>query len=244
MIPNFKRVAMLALLAIALVACDMGTNTPTPLTTYSPAAQAVATPTIEQDSGEQTPSEPSPAERPATTVLPDSDPINPIDRVPELGSKPTLPITPPTTLATPAGAASPTPAPSTGADATGCTPTRTDAEGPFYEPNAPERTSIGKGHVLRGVVRSSDGCRPVPGAQLEFWQVNDRAEYDDDHRATMFSDSSGAYSFESNFPQPYSGRPSHIHLRVTADGYQTLTTQFYPQPGETEATFDIVLVAD
>jgi protocatechuate 3,4-dioxygenase beta subunit len=175
-------------------------------------------------------------------VLPDSDPINPVDRVPELGSKPTLPLTPPATLVT--GEANPTTAPGTGAEATDCTPTRADAEGPFYEPNAPERTSIGKGHVLKGVVRSSAGCQPIPGAQLEFWQVNDRAEYDDDHRATMFSDSSGAYSFESNYPQPYSGRPSHIHLRVTADGYQTLTTQFYPQQGETEATFDIVLVED
>ena len=241
MTPIFKRASVLALLTLALVGCDMSTATPTPLPTSPPVAQAVSSPTAQPGSDETAPPEPSPAvERPATTMPPDADPMNPIDRVPDQGSKPTLPITPLPTSAT--GRATPAATPGTGAEVTGCTPTRPDAEGPFYEPNAPERSSVGKGHVLKGVVRSSDDCRPIPGARLEFWQVNDRAEYDDDHRATMFADSSGAYSFESNFPQPYSGRPSHIHLRVTADGYQTLTTQFYPQQGETEATFDIVLV--
>jgi hypothetical protein len=241
--PNFKQAVMLALVALALVGCDMGTATPTPLLTASPTAQAVASPTAQPASDEQTPTEPSPAvERPATTVMPDGNPPNPIDRAPDQGSKPTPLITPLPTSAP--GESTPMPTPGTGAEVTSCTPTRPDAEGPFYEPNAPQRTSIGKGHVLKGVVRSSADCEPIPGAQLEFWQVNERAEYDDDHRATMFADSSGAYSFESNYPQAYSGRPSHIHLRVTADGYQTLITQFYPQEGETEATFDIVLVEE
>jgi protocatechuate 3,4-dioxygenase beta subunit len=168
--------------------------------------------------------------------------MNPIDRVPEEGSKPPLPVTPIATSI--AEEAIPGAAPTTSSEATNCTPTRPDAEGPFYEPNAPERTSIGKGHVLKGVVRSSNGCQPIPRAQMEFWQVNEQAEYDDDHRATMFAESTGAYSFESNFPLAYSGRPSHIHLRVTADGYQTLITQFYPQEGVTEATFDIVLIEE
>lgn len=242
--PRFKRLALLALLTLTLAGCDMGAATPTPLPTSSPTAQAVATLT-QPDSGGQAPSATSPAERPATTVLPDGDPMNPIDRVPDLGSKQTPIIIPLTPLTTPASdEATPAATPGTGTQVADCTPTRADAEGPFYEPNAPERTSIGKGHVLKGVVRSSAGCRPIPGAQLEFWQVNEQAEYDDDHRATMFADSSGAYSFESNFPQGYSGRPSHIHLRVTADGYQTLITQFYPRQGETEATFDIVLVEE
>lgn len=233
MTPNIKRAIMLALLTLVLVGCDMGNATPTPLSSASPTQQGGAK--------QATPEQPL-ATRPATAVLPDGDPMNPIDRVPEEGSKPPLPITPIATSI--AEEAIPGAAPTTSSEAANCTPTRPDAEGPFYEPNAPERTSIGKGHVLKGVVRSSNGCQPRPGAQLEFWQVNEQAEYDDDHRATMFADSAGAYSFESNYPLGYSGRPSHIHLRVTADGYQTLITQFYPQEGQTEATFDIVLIED
>ncbi|ODS34248.1 MAG: protocatechuate 3,4-dioxygenase beta subunit [Candidatus Scalindua rubra] len=30
-----------------------------------------------------------------------------------------------------------------------CEPTRPDMLGPFYVPNAPERTSVGKGHILK-----------------------------------------------------------------------------------------------
>ncbi|HEY0068823.1 MAG TPA: hypothetical protein VGE04_02525 [Chloroflexia bacterium] len=241
MTTTFKRAAILTLLALALVGCDMGATTPTPVPTASPTTQVAASPTAQASDEQPSPEasvSPEPANRPATAVLPDTDPINPIDPVREDATKQPLPITPVTTAIT--GEATSTP--STSDQGAGCTPTRPDAEGPFYEPDAPERTSIGKGHVLKGVVRSSDGCRPIPGAQLEFWQVNDQAVYDDDHRATMHADGNGAYSFESNYPQAYGGRPSHIHLRVTADGYQTLITQFYPQQGETEATFDIVLV--
>lgn len=238
MTPNIKRALMLALLVLALVGCDMGNATPTPLPTAASTAQAGVSPTEAANNGQATP-EQSPSTRPETTVLPDGDPINPIDRVPEEGSKPPLPLA--TSIA---DGTNPGAVPTVRAEVTSCTPTRPDAEGPFYEPNAPERTSVGKGHVLKGVVRSSTNCRLIPGAQLEFWQVNEQAEYDDDHRATMFADNAGAYSFESNFPLAYSGRPSHIHLRVTAEGHQTLITQFYPQEGETEATFDIVLVEE
>src|SRR5688572_7161218 len=123
-----------------------------------------------------------------------------------------------------------------------CAPTREDGEGPFYVPNAPERISVGIGHILRGVVRSSRDCSPIAGAKLEFWLAGPDAVYDDEHRATLYSDASGTYSFESNFPPGYSGRPPHIHIRVTADGHKLLITQYYPQPGDTEGTFDLVLV--
>jgi hypothetical protein len=241
MTSNLKRTAILALLALSLVGCDMGSPTPTLVPGASPTVQAIASPTGAAGLAESSP-ESSPATRPATTVLPNGDPHNPVDRVPEPGSKPPAVTTSVATAIT----EEPVPgtAPTTSTEAAGCTPTRPDAEGPFYEPNAPERTSVGEGHVLKGVVRSRAGCQPIPGAQLEFWQVNERGEYDDDHRATMFADNSGAYSFESNFPPAYEGRPPHIHLRVTAEGYQTLITQFYPQQGETEATFDIVLIEE
>jgi len=121
-----------------------------------------------------------------------------------------------------------------------CQPTEPDALGPFYKPGAPERASIGQGYVLNGVVKSTT-CRPIAGAQLEFWLAAPDGNYDDDHRATLFSDDSGRYQFESNFPPKYSFRPPHIHMRVSAPGYQTLVTQHYLQEGQSQGTFDLVL---
>ena len=123
-----------------------------------------------------------------------------------------------------------------------CAPTRADALGPFYKPNAPRRAKVGSGHVLKGVVRSAPGCGPIAGARLEFWLAGPNAQYDDDHRATVLSDAAGAYRFESNYPPPYAGRPSHIHVRASAAGHQTLVTQFYPPPNSTEGAFDLVLI--
>ncbi|NIQ38148.1 MAG: intradiol ring-cleavage dioxygenase [Proteobacteria bacterium] len=123
-----------------------------------------------------------------------------------------------------------------------CQPTPPDSLGPFYKPNAPVRSSVGKGYLLRGVVRSSPDCSPIAGARVEFWLTGPDGRYYDEHRATLFSDESGRYQFESNFPPHYAGRPSHIHIRVSAPGYRTLATQHYPVKGETEKSFDLVLI--
>lgn len=123
-----------------------------------------------------------------------------------------------------------------------CKPTPSDGLGPFYEPNAPERMSVGEGHVLSGVVRSSADCSPLEGARIEFWLAGPDGKYSNDYRATMFSKKSGEYRFESHFPPPYSGRPSHIHIKVEAKGYQPLITQFYPVKGQFDSKFDLVLV--
>lgn len=125
-----------------------------------------------------------------------------------------------------------------------CKPTPPDALGPFYVPNAPERTSVGKGHVLSGTVRSSVDCLSIAKARIEFWLTGPDGNYDDGHRAMMFSDKEGAYKFESNFPPPYSGRPSHIHMKITAKGYQTLVTQYYPVKGSAAGEFDLVLIPE
>jgi protocatechuate 3,4-dioxygenase beta subunit len=126
----------------------------------------------------------------------------------------------------------------------GCKPTPSDALGPFYKPNAPLRTNVGKGYVLTGSVKSSQDCSPVEGARIEFWLAGPNGRYDDDHRATLISDNSGRYSFQSNFPPPYSFRRPHIHIRVTADGYKLLVTQHYPVNGQTQGTFDLVMIPE
>ena len=123
----------------------------------------------------------------------------------------------------------------------GCRPTRPDSLGPFYEPDAPVRTSVGSGHVLSGAVLAAGGCEPVAGARIEFWLANPEGEYDDAHRATVPVGDGGGYRFESNVPVAYGGRPPHIHIRVTAPGYRELVTQHYPDAGQTEANLDLVL---
>lgn len=128
----------------------------------------------------------------------------------------------------------------TGGSKEKCEPTAPGPLGPFYKPHAPERASVGQGYVLSGVVKSAT-CRPISGAQLEFWLAGPDGNYDDAHRATVFSDDSGGYRFESNFPPKYSFRPPHIHMRISAPGYKTLVTQHYPQEGQSQGTFDLVL---
>jgi len=123
-----------------------------------------------------------------------------------------------------------------------CTPTEPDMLGPFYKPNAPARMSVGTGYVLKGVVRSSADCSPLPGAVLELWLAGPDGKYDDVHRATITADDSGAYRFESNVPPAYYGRPPHIHLRVSAKGFKTLVTQHYPEKGANGAVFNVVLI--
>ena len=123
-----------------------------------------------------------------------------------------------------------------------CPPTEPDSLGPYYQPGAPERSSVGKGYFLKGIVKSSADCSFVRGAKIEFWMTGPDGEYDDNHRATVYSDSNGNYSFESNSPKGYLWRPPHIHVQVTADGYKKLITQHYPQKGNINGTFDLVLI--
>ena len=125
-----------------------------------------------------------------------------------------------------------------------CKPTQPDMLGPFYEPGAPVRTSVGSGYVLSGAVLAAEECKPIPKARIEFWLANPRGDYDDAHRATVFAGERGEYSFESNAPVSYGGRPPHIHVRVRARAYEELVTQHYPERGQKKANFDLVLVVE
>jgi protocatechuate 3,4-dioxygenase beta subunit len=127
--------------------------------------------------------------------------------------------------------------------AASCAPTAPDQLGPFYQPGAPVRSSVGKGYVMTGTVRSSSrDCSAIPGAVIEFWLAGPDGEYHDEQRATVIAGPRGSFRFESNYPPAYYGRPPHIHLRVSAKGFLTLVTQHYPEPGRRDANFDVVLV--
>ena len=124
---------------------------------------------------------------------------------------------------------------------TNCQPTAEDFLGPFYKPEAPVRSRVGKGYILMGRVLSSAHCAPIPHVRIELWLAGPEGTYDDDHRATILTDDTGEYKFESNFPPGYYGRPPHIHLRISAEGFKTLVTQHYPADGQTSGEFNIVL---
>jgi protocatechuate 3,4-dioxygenase beta subunit len=125
-----------------------------------------------------------------------------------------------------------------------CAPTRADALGPFYTPNAPVRATVGRGFVLGGTVRSARDCRVLGEARVEFWLAGPAGQYGDAWRATVIAARDGRYRFESHVPPAYGGRPPHIHVRATAPGHQVLVTQYYPARGETDARFDLVLVPE
>lgn len=124
---------------------------------------------------------------------------------------------------------------------TPCEPTPPDMLGPFYKSDAPVRDWVGYGYTLRGKVLSVGSCTPLVGARIEFWLAGPNGLYGDEYRATMFSREDGFYRFMSHFPPPYSSRSPHIHIRVTAPGYEELVTQHYPERGTTAAQFPLVL---
>lgn len=122
-----------------------------------------------------------------------------------------------------------------------CPPTREDSLGPFYVPNAPERGSTGQGLIITGSVRTSRDCQPLEQALIEWWSANSQGDYDEAHRASQGTDPEGRYTYSTNVPGRYPGRPPHVHVRVTAPGHRPLVTQLYPQAGQTTMTVDLVL---
>ena len=131
-----------------------------------------------------------------------------------------------------------TPTPTGGAK---CAPTVWGPTSTSPHPTPPVRSSVGKGHVLTGVIKSSKDCSPINGARIAFWLAYPNGQYDDDHQATVLADSSGAYRFESNYPGKYEDLPPHIHLYVSADGFRGIETEIFPYCGQTEGTLDVVL---
>jgi protocatechuate 3,4-dioxygenase beta subunit len=110
-------------------------------------------------------------------------------------------------------------------------------EGPYFTPNSPERTSLlekgmaGVKLTLTGYVLSTD-CVPVKHALVDFWQANDKGEYDNKGftlRGHQYTDDQGKYTLETVVPGLYPGRTRHIHVKVQAPNQKILTTQiFFP----------------
>jgi protocatechuate 3,4-dioxygenase beta subunit len=118
-------------------------------------------------------------------------------------------------------------------------PTASQTAGPYFKSGSPRRASLiepsmaGTRLTVTGLVLSAD-CRPCTGALVDFWQADDRGEYDNAGyrlRGHQLTDEAGRYRVETIVPGSYPGRTRHIHVRVQPPGQPPLTTQLY-FPGE------------
>jgi catechol 1,2-dioxygenase len=111
--------------------------------------------------------------------------------------------------------------------------------------------------LFQGQVRAVDGT-PLPAARVEIWQADDEGYYSQfapnlpewNLRGTLIADETGHFKIHTIQPAPYQiptdgacgsliraagwhpWRPAHLHLKVSAPGYQLITTQLYFQGGE------------
>jgi protocatechuate 3,4-dioxygenase beta subunit len=126
-----------------------------------------------------------------------------------------------------------------------CRPTLSQGGGPFEQNNAPapRRARVGRGHVLTGRILRYPGCAPIRGAVVEFWQESSNGRYDRRGHGSMVTGRTGAFRFEGPVPPGDYGRPPHIHVRVSAAGYEEFVTTYVIAGGERVGRLTIVLVS-
>ncbi len=130
-------------------------------------------------------------------------------------------------------------------------------EPPHVMPQRPDER--GEPLVFSGTVKAPDG-EPIDGALLDVWHADATVPgtYSNIHpgqpdfnlRGKLHTDEQGRFELRTIRPAPYhipdqgptgrllnalgrhSWRPAHIHIKLSADGYQPLTTQLYFQGDE------------
>jgi protocatechuate 3,4-dioxygenase beta subunit len=118
-------------------------------------------------------------------------------------------------------------------------PTGAFEEGPYYVPNTPLKSNFrlpggtGREFALRGRVLDTR-CRPIGGAVLDCWQVNEHGVYDNltyNYRGHQFTRADGSYELLTVLPVPYTfiglWRAAHIHVKVQGPNTRLLTTQVF-----------------
>lgn len=119
-----------------------------------------------------------------------------------------------------------------------CKLTDGNPQGPYYLAGAPFKEKLGQ--ILEGEKLVISGqilnqnCEPVPEAILDVWQTDSAGNYyfeDFTLRGKITADKNGKYTLETIFPGKYSEagamRPAHIHVKVSAPGQPSHTTQLY-----------------
>lgn len=108
-----------------------------------------------------------------------------------------------------------------------------------------DEEATGERIFLDGKVINSMTSEPIEGALVEFWQAcaSGRYQHPDDpnpapldphfqYWAQVRTDSEGSFSIKTIVPGSYPAneewlRPPHIHVKVHANGFPSLTTQLY-----------------
>ena len=122
-----------------------------------------------------------------------------------------------------------------------CEVTGNFAEGPFYKDGAPSRVDLrtagelGTDLRMTLVVRSARDCSLLADAQVDLWHVMQTGLYDLDgadmhYRCNVQTGFDGRVEITTLRPISYyteTGKlmPSHFHLKVSAQGHKTVTTQ-------------------
>ena len=114
-------------------------------------------------------------------------------------------------------------------------PTPPQIAGPFFISQSPERSSLiepgMKANRMRLTGQVMDAsCRPVAGVLLDFWQCDDKGDYDNQGfrlRGHQFANNQGQFVLDTLVPGAYPGRTPHLHVRVQRKGGPILTTQLY-----------------
>jgi protocatechuate 3,4-dioxygenase beta subunit len=122
--------------------------------------------------------------------------------------------------------------------AASCRPTIGNEGGPDRSP--PLRATIGRGHVLTGLVLSP-ACTPVAHARVSFWQSNRNGVYTEAGAGAVITTQAGHFRFQGPRPTTLGGFPGHIHIKVQAAGYETLFTEYFPPPGSGRGSVRLVL---
>jgi len=115
-------------------------------------------------------------------------------------------------------------------------------QGPFYTENPPTiqnnqlagSSEPGDRLIISGRVFNLDCSEYIPNAVIDVWQADHEGAYDNEGynlRGQTVSNDQGFFMFETIKPGKYLNgsmfRPSHIHYKITAPNYPTLTTQLY-----------------
>jgi hypothetical protein len=112
-------------------------------------------------------------------------------------------------------------------------------------PDGPERAQVGEGFVLSGIVRDTATCLPIANAQVAFWMTNEDGVYEESGEGVLHTNAQGRYRLESGIPGQYDNVTPHIHLAVSAPGYDMAVTEFLFQQADIESgTVDVNLAPE
>lgn len=144
-------------------------------------------------------------------------------------------------------------------DASSCSVTPEETEGPYYIDVDSIRSDIREGQegaTLRLGIRVLDAdCQPIPDAVVEVWHCNALGIYSGFEEASQggaggsqtdentylrggqITDSNGIVEFVTIYPGWYRGRTVHIHSKVHLSNTEVLTTQYYFDDDFTEGVY-------